>query len=89
MDTSVFFVLAWVLSLSFTVLVGAGIITYLRRTWQLIRADGDGSAQSKLLDATEQIQLQLYSMSERLERLEEGLSSGRSGDQALPPTHDG
>ncbi len=83
------FFLLWILSAAFTVLIGAGIVTYLRRTWQLIRAEGEGSWQSQLLDSIDQVQTQLYSMSERLERLEQRLSPGDSGDDdLLPPAND-
>ena len=86
---NLFFLLAWILSAAFTVLIGAGIVTYLRRTWQLIRAEGEGSWQSQLLDSIDQVQTQLYSMSERLERLEQRLSPGDSGDDdLLPPAND-
>ena len=89
MAVNLFFLLAWILSAAFTVLIGAGIVTYLRRTWQLIRAEGEGSWQSQLLDSIDQVQTQLYSMSERLERLEQRLSPGDSGDDdLLPPAND-
>ena len=88
MAVNLFFLL-WILSAAFTVLIGAGIVTYLRRTWQLIRAEGEGSWQSQLLDSIDQVQTQLYSMSERLERLEQRLSPGDSGDDdLLPPAND-
>lgn len=75
------FVLAWVFSAVFTILIGAGIITYIRRTWQLMRADDDGSPQDQLLDTLDQIQTQLYSVSERLTRLERRLEGGDGDEQ--------
>jgi hypothetical protein len=83
---SILFVLAWVFSAVFTILIGAGVITYVRRTWQLIKADEDGSPQEQLLDSLDQIQTQLYSVSERLGRLERQLEAGDAGERrGLPP----
>lgn len=74
------FLLAWVVSIGFTVLVAAGILTYVRRTWQQIRADQDGSPHERLLDGLDQIQTQLYMLGERLERLERRLEHGDEED---------
>lgn len=81
------FVIAWVASVVFTILIGAGIITYIRRTWQLMRAAEDGSSQDQVLDTLDQIQTQLYSVSERLGRLEHRLDSGDE-QQRLSSGHD-
>lgn len=87
MDISFIFIVLWVLSGIFSVIAAAGILTYVMRTWQLIRAEGEGSVQSQLLDSMEQVQTQLYSMSERLERLEGRLPPGEPGKgPALPPS---
>ena len=75
------FVIAWVISAVFTILIGVGIVTYIRRTWQLMRAEEDGSSQDRTLDTLDQIQTQLYSMSERLGRLERRLHSGDGGEE--------
>lgn len=86
MDMSLFFVVAWVLSIAFTGLVAAGVITYMRRTWQLIRADSEGSVQERMLDSLDQIQTQLYSLSEKVARLEGGLGSADDAPgRELPP----
>jgi uncharacterized protein YlxW (UPF0749 family) len=82
------FVIAWIFSVLFTILIGAGIITYVRRTWQLMQAGEDGSSQDQLLDSLDQIQTQLYSVSERLGRLERRLDSGDGDEQQrLSPGH--
>ncbi len=88
MLTLLFMLIAFVASVGFTVLIGAGILTYVRRTWQLIRADGEGSHQTQILDALDQVQTQLYSMSERFERLERQLGEGDSTPPAIPPAND-
>ena len=89
MPPSFVFVLAWILSIGFTLLIGAGVITYIRRTWQLIRADSDGSAQERILDGVDQLQSQLYAISDRLDRLESRLEPADSARRnELPPATD-
>ena len=88
MLTQLFMLIAFVASVVFTVLIGAGILTYVRRTWQLIRSDGEGSKQTRILDALDQVQTQLYSMSERLGRLEHQLGEGDSTPPAIPQAND-
>ena len=83
MDLPFVFVLAWVLSVGFSVLVAAGIITYIRRTLQLMRAEQDGSPQERMLDGIDHVQTQLYLLSERMERMERHLAAGESGDAPL------
>lgn len=83
------FILAWVFSLAFTLLIGVGVLTYVRRTWQQIRSEEDGSAQERLLDGIDQIQTQLYMMGERLDRLERRLEGGdEGGEPRLSPAND-
>ena len=72
-------------SVGFTGLIAAGIITHICRTWQLIRADKEGSVQLQLLDGLDQVQTQLYSVSDRLERLVRKFGAGESTLPELPP----
>ena len=64
------FVVASILSVTFTLLIAAGVFTYVRRTWQQIRSDSDGSTHQQLLDGVDQLQTQLYMVLERLEQIE-------------------
>lgn len=74
------FIVVWLLSGLFSVLVGVGIITYIRRTWQQIRLDSDNPRHDQLLDGIDQLQTQLYLVNERLRKMEEELAGG-----TLPP----
>lgn len=75
------FIIAWVLSVAFSVLISVGILTYIRRTWQQIRLDSDESRDDQLLDGIDRIQTQLYMVTERLADIERQLAPG--DDQAL------
>ena len=75
------FIIAWVLSVAFSVLIGVGILTYIRRTWQQIRLDSDESRDDRLLDGIDQLQTQLHMVTERLVDIERQLAAG--DDQAL------
>ena len=79
---SSFFIVAWVLSVGFTVLIAAGIVTYIRRTWQQIRDDSDGSHHEQLLDGIDQLQTQLYMVTERLGEIERLIAI--RGDSPIP-----
>ncbi len=79
MVMSPFFVItACGVSLVFTALVGVGLVTFVRRTWQLVRSGEDQSTQAQILDGLDQVQTRLYSMSERLGRLEQRLEAADS-----------
>jgi len=67
---SPFLVLMWILSMGFTVLLAAALGTYVFRAWQKIRGSAETPAQDEILDHLDQMQAQLYSMSERLQRME-------------------
>lgn len=73
MEYRVLFLVAWLLSGAVTALIGAVAITYVRRTWQLIRADEDESAQERILDGIDELQVRLYGIQERLTELDERL----------------
>ena len=88
MPSELVFVVAWVMSIVFSVLVAAAIVTYVTRTWQQIRADRDGSVQRQLMDSLDQVQIQLSSVSERLQRMESRIEAPADSD-LLPPTNDG
>ena len=70
------FIVAWVMSTALTLLIGVGIVTYIRRTWQQIRLDSDESRDDRLLDGIDQLQTQLYMVAERLGEIERQLSGG-------------
>ena len=61
----------WLASVVFGVIVAAAMVTYVRRTWQLMRADEDGSKHDRILDGIDRMETRLEAMSERLARLEE------------------
>lgn len=69
----------WLGGIAFGCIAAATMVTYCLRTWQLIRADEDGSHLERVLDGVDRVQTQLDAMSERLGRLEE---------RALPPPSD-
>lgn len=70
------FFLIPLLSLTMMVLVGIGLITYIRHNWHGSRLDSDETDASRLLDGIERIEFRLTAMSERLERLERRLGEG-------------
>lgn len=69
--TSILIVLVWLGSISFGCIAAAAMVTYVRRTWQLIQFDEEGSSQQQLLDGIDRLETQLQAMSERLHKLEE------------------
>ena len=79
-------VLWWILSAAFTLLIGAGVVTYIRRTWQLIRSHSDESELDRVLDGIDQVQTQLYMISERLSEVERHVASQRLSDPSTPPS---
>lgn len=81
---SLIFALTWVLSAAFTLLIGAGVVTYIRRTWQLIRSHSDESVDDRLLDGIDQIQTQLYRVNERLSEVERLVASQRVRGPSTP-----
>ncbi|NNF12283.1 MAG: hypothetical protein HKN72_03625 [Gemmatimonadetes bacterium] len=64
------FLVMWVVSIAFSAVVGFAAITYIRRTWQLMRAEDDGSAQDRLLDGMDHLENQMHLVAERLRGLE-------------------
>ena len=78
-------IVAWVLSVAFTALIGAGVVTYIRRTWQLIKSHSDETAHDRLLDGIDQLQTQLYMVAERLGEIERQLANqNAAGSLRLP-----
>lgn len=65
-----FMIVMWMGSITLGVIAAAAMVTYMRRTWQLIGEDEDGSTQQQILDGIDQIDTRLQAMTERLERLE-------------------
>ena len=84
---SLIIIVVWMLSAGFMVLVTAGIVTYIRRTWQQIRLDSDGSHHEQLLDGIDHLQTQLYMVAERLGEIERRIAiRGDSPSPQLPGT---
>jgi Spy/CpxP family protein refolding chaperone len=69
--TSIVIVLVWLGSISVGCIAAAAMVTYVRRTWQLIQFDEEGSSQQQLLDGIDRLETQLQAMSDRLHKLEE------------------
>ena len=69
MVMSGFVLLALLVSLGTSVVVGAAVVTYVIRTWQQIRAGDDGHRDDRVLDGIDRIERQLSALSERLTRL--------------------
>ena len=69
--TSIVIVLVWLGSISVGCIAAAAMVTYVRRTWQLIQLDEEGSSQQQLLDGIDRLETQLQAMSDRLHKLEE------------------
>ena len=70
---SFFFAFMFALSAAFTGLLGVALLTYVTRTWQLIRGERDESTQQRLLDGIDHVQDRITLVNERLARLEERL----------------
>lgn len=68
-----FFVVAWIVSGIGTLLLGAVAVTYIRRTWQLIRAEEDDPTRERLLDGLDHLENQMHLVGRRLGDLEEKL----------------
>lgn len=73
---SLIVVLMFIVSLAFSGLVCAALITYVRRTWQLIRSESDQSMQYRILDGIDQLQTRLDVLTERVDGLERRLPPG-------------
>ena len=82
----VWFVLLTLISLGFSGLVAVGIITYIRRTLQVMGRERDGSPVDRMLDELDRVQIQLEAANERLRRLERGMLDVRG---ELPPGESG
>jgi len=65
-----FAVLSTIIGIVFSVLVGGALLTYIRRTWQVIRSEQHGSVQDQMLDELDQIRTVGYLTAERLQRIE-------------------
>lgn len=85
MGIEIVMIVAWVVSVAFSVLIGAALITYVRRTWQVIRAEEEGSLQASIMDGLESVQLQMHALHERLEGLERRLPPPPPADSEEPP----
>lgn len=73
-----FVILMFLLSAAFSGLLGVALITYVRRTWQLIRAESDDSVQRRILDGIDQLHARMDLVSDRLDRVEGLLTPGPS-----------
>lgn len=71
---NVVFLVMWVVSIAFSAVIGLAAITYIRRTWQQIRAEADGSAHDRLLDGIDHLENQMHLVAERLSSLERQLA---------------
>jgi len=71
-----FFVLLQLLSLVIFVLMGLGIVTYIRRNWGGSRLDPAEERAAQILDGIDRIEMRLTAMSERIERLERRVGEG-------------
>ena len=60
----------WLASVAFGVIAAAAMVTYVRRSWQLMRADEDGSRHDRILDGIDRMDTRLEAISERLARIE-------------------
>ena len=88
MFSSVFVVLALILSIGFSGILAVALLTYIRRTWQLIRGESDGSIQHRILDGVDQIHARMDFLQERMKRLEKALQDG-DARLGLPPKDSG
>ena len=70
MDLPVIMLVIWALSGLFSAVVAAALLTYVARTWQQIRSDREGSSADRILDAIDQVRVQLGSISDRIEEIE-------------------
>lgn len=71
-----FFVLLQLLSLVMFLLLGLGIVTYIRRNWRGSRLDPAEERAEQILDGIDRIEMRLTAMSERIERLERRVGEG-------------
>lgn len=83
---NVIFLVMWVVSIAFSAVVGVAAITYIRRTWQLIRAEDDDSSHDRLLDGMDHLENQMHLVAERLGNLEGRLADldARLGEPENP-----
>ena len=75
---------AFIISMVLPVAVVIGIVTYVKRTRYLQRAESDGSVHGAVLDGLDQVQIRLDAMSERLARLEEHMRIDEDRADRLP-----
>jgi len=73
-----FFIVLQLLSLVIFVLMGLGIVTYIRRNWRGSRLDPAEERAAQILDGIDRIEMRLTAMSERIERLERRVEEGGS-----------
>jgi hypothetical protein len=59
------FAIAVVISFLLTAVFGAALLTYVVRTWQLIRAEGDQSPYAEILDRLDRLQIEVQLLRER------------------------
>lgn len=82
-----FFILLQLLSLAMFVLLGLGIVTYVRRNWRGSRLDPAEERALQILDGIDRIEMRLTAMSERIERLERRVGEG-GAQRELPGGED-
>lgn len=78
-------VIGVVLSVIFYGVILVGGVLFVRRTWNQIRAEGDGSVHMRLLDEVQRLQFQVEMTNERLGRMEGKLDALPPGEG---PSHD-
>jgi len=88
------FIVAFVVSLAFSGVVAATMITYVARTWQLMRSERDGSLQSEVLDRLDQIETRLELLLDRDNAIapwgqERRLEDGAPADESQGDDRDG
>lgn len=79
MFSSVFVILAFLVSLGFSGIIAVALFTYIRRTWQVMRSEREGSIHHRILDGLDQIHIRMDFLQERMESLEKSLR------EAAPP----
>ena len=77
------FIVMWVVSIAFSAVIGVAALTYIRRTWQLIRAEDDHPTRDRLLDGMDHLENQMHLVAERLAKMEAQLAEL---DARLEPT---
>lgn len=66
---NVFMVVVWLASAGMSLVIAVALITWVVRTWQLMKGESSGSSSDQILDGIDQLRLQVDAMSERLRDL--------------------